>query len=61
MGKRQTTEVDQASSNDSDIPDISERSDSGLTDDQRVSREESSGDGVRVKLGPADLERIRDK
>ncbi|PAM81821.1 hypothetical protein CES87_22285 [Pseudomonas sp. ERMR1:02] len=61
MGKRQATEVDQTSSNESKIPDLTKCSDAGLTDDQRVSREESSVDGVRVKLGPADVERIRDK
>lgn len=31
----------------------------GLTDDERVSREaESEGEGARVELGPADLDRL---
>lgn len=34
-----------------------EEKDAGLTDDERVSREESDGEGSRVEPGPADLER----
>jgi hypothetical protein len=35
-------------------------SETGLTDDQRVSREdEAGGDGARVQLGPADLARVK--
>ncbi|WP_172604497.1 hypothetical protein [Pseudomonas fluorescens] len=34
----------------------------GLTDDERVSREEgSAGDGARVTPGPADEERLPDQ
>lgn len=33
----------------------------GLTDDERVSREDQTGEGARVKLGPADQERLPKK
>ncbi|VVM43713.1 hypothetical protein PS645_00383 [Pseudomonas fluorescens] len=43
--------------NDLSDRDGSNETDVGLTDDERVSREESEGDGARVEPGPADLER----
>lgn len=59
MNQRNSDPLEQASETDKthEVPTEKDNSDIGLTDDERVSREESEGDGARVKPGPADLER----
>lgn len=43
------------------VSDVSDVSETGLTDDERVVREdEFLGDEPRVEPGPADLERLKD-
>ncbi|MDQ3202380.1 MAG: hypothetical protein M3Q94_09480 [Pseudomonadota bacterium] len=59
MNQRNADPLEQAPETDKthEVPTKKGNSDTGLTDDERVSREESEGDGARVKPGPADLER----
>ena len=59
MNERQITAEDQSSERKPQEIPSDDPSTAGLTDDERVSREgESEGEGARVKLGPADLERV---
>ena len=59
MNQRNSDPLKQAPETDKthEVPTHKDDSDVGLTDDERVSREESEGDGARVKPGPADLDR----
>lgn len=63
MKKSDTTLADDANTeNRSTQVGLQDSLGEGLTDDERVSREhEGKGDGARVTLGPADLERLPPK
>lgn len=61
MNKRHATNVRPSSTENRqhEIPKANDALNAGLTDDERVSREdETFEDGARVTPGPADLERV---